>query len=101
MTIKRKINNMVIEIELTNDELFDAYIEQEHKFDLDSCDTFFHTMYACEEWYEGLDKETESNIIEDAAYQLRRNIDKYDMDFEYAMPEAFSEVLRRYIEEEE
>lgn len=101
MTIKRKINNMEIEIELTSDELFEAYREQEHEWDLESCDTYFHTMYACEEWYENLDEETQSNIIEDAAYQLRRNINKYDMYFDYAMTEAFADVLPNYIKEEE
>lgn len=101
MTIKRIINGVEIEIKLTEDELSTAYFAQQYMWDLQSCKEYFHTMYACEEWYKVLDEETETNIIEDAATELRRNIRKYDMDFEDAIVDAFNEVISNYIEEVE
>lgn len=101
MTIKRVINGYEVEIELTKDELFNAYCEQEHEWDVDSCRNNLNSgIYIDEKWYEDLDKETEMQIIEEAAYHLRRNIDKYEMSYDYAMDEAFATVLQQYIKEE-
>lgn len=89
MKIKREINGQMIEIELTEQELYQAYCEQEEIFDRDSCDNYFEMMYCHEKWYEDVDEESRLNIVEAAATELRRNINKYDMSWDYAMDEAF------------
>ena len=97
MNIKRTINGSEIEIELTKDELFNAYCEQENIFDVNSCRDYLNSgIYNGEQWYEELDKETEDLLVEEAAYQLRRNIDKYEMSYDYAISDAFSVVLVDY-----
>jgi len=98
MTIKRVINGAEIEIELTKEEVFDAYCEQEHKWDIRSCNEYYDCMYWDEDWYN--DKNIRENIIEEAAMNLRRNIDKYEMSFDYAIAEAFTDAIPNYIKEE-
>lgn len=97
MKIKRIINGSEVEIELTKDELFNAYSEQEHEWDMQSCKDYLNSgIYDGEEWYEELSEEIEKKIIAETAYELRRNMDKYNMDHEYAIDEAFSVVLCGY-----
>jgi hypothetical protein len=101
MIIKRIIGGREFEIELTKEELFNAYCEQEYAWDVESCRNNLDSgIYFGEEWYEDLDEKTEKQIIEEAAYHLRRNIDKYEMSYDYAMDEAFATVLKQYIKEE-
>ena len=102
MVIKRIINGIEVEIELTNTELLNAYLEQENKFDIASCKNHLNSgIYDCEEWYENLNKEKESQLIEDAADYLRRNIDRYEMSYEYALEDAFVIAINDYFKEEE
>lgn len=101
MTIKRTTTiGRDFEIELTKEELFEAYCEQQYIWDVESCRDNLHSgIYNGEGWYENLDKETENAIIEDAAYHLRRNIDKYDMHYEYAMDDAFGVAIANHVKE--
>lgn len=101
MTITRKINDVEIQIKLTDDELLRAYRVQEHKWDFDSCETFYEIVYLHEDWYREIDGDTREDIIEEAAYRLRRYINKYDMDFDYAISEAFVDTIPIYIKEED
>ena len=69
MKIKRIINVVTHEFELTNSERFDAYIELEHEWDVN---------YVRDEWdNEDLDPEERESMVEDIAYEMRRQIDKY------------------------
>lgn len=71
MKIKRIINGVTYEFELTNSERFDAYIEQEHEWDVD---------YVRNEWdNEDLDPEERESMVEDVAYEMRRQVNKYCM----------------------
>lgn len=96
LKIKRVIHGEEVEIELTGNELFEAYIMQENIWDRDNCALYLDTEYSDEEWYENLNSETREELIEEAADQYRRNIDKYEMNHDYAMSEAFSEVLSSF-----
>ena len=98
MTIKRVINGSEVEIELTANELRDAYSEQEHLWDIDICSTYFDELLAYEDWDDKVDDETRTNIIEDAAIEYRRNINKYGMTHEYAISYAFNDVIPNYID---
>ena len=94
MKIKRKIDGKEFEFELTNDELWNAYIEKEHQFDIDDVDSFF--CGCSDDELRILYKKTREEIksmYDDIAYEMRRNIDKYDMDWEYARDEAVVSVL--------
>ena len=99
MTIKRVIGGKEFEIKLSEQELYAAYCEQEREFDISSCNDYYDCMYWDEDWYDN--KDLRENIIEEAATNLRRNIDKYDMSFDYAIAEAFADAVREYVKEEE
>ena len=97
MKIKRTINGIEYEFELTRQERFDAYCEQQHIWDVD---------YVAAEYEEEAKRtcKTEAEIdafIEDIAYEMRRLMDKYDVSVEYALDEAFEEVMSQREEEEE
>lgn len=94
MKIKREINGEEFEFELTPQELYDAFDEQEFKFDLESVRTYFED-YSDDDLYDDymMTREELEACFEDIATQLRRNMDKYGMSFEYALPTAVSEVL--------
>lgn len=83
------------EIELTKDELFNAYMEQENIFDIQNIEDHMEN-YLDESEYDLLKDNKE--FIEEAANELRRNQDKYDMDYENSIREAFEEVKLKYLE---
>lgn len=100
MKIKRFVNGKEQEFELTSDELYAAFSEQEFKFDrADVADYFsaFDNEYI-EEEYGMTAKEVESKFNE-IAYEMRRNIDKYDMEWTFARDEAIETILRREVQE--
>lgn len=82
------------EIELTKEELRQAYEEQEEIYDIE-CIRRGIENYLEEYEYEIL-KDNE-DFIQEAAWELRRNIDKYDMSFDYAIQDAISEVSGRFL----
>lgn len=82
------------EIELTKDELFNAYMEQENIFDIQNIEDNMEN-YLDESEYDLLKNNKE--FIEEAANVLRRNQDKYDMDYENSIREAFEEVKLKYL----
>lgn len=99
MIIKRIINGKEIEIELTKEEVYDAYCEQEHKWDIESCEDHYDCVYYGEDWYH--DENIRRCIIEEASMRLRRYIDKYEMSFDYAIAEAFADTIPNHIKEDE
>lgn len=70
------------EIELTPDEIFQAYLEQEHLFDIQNIENNME-YHLSEEEYEEL--KDNRDFIEEATDELRHNQDKHDMDYEYAL----------------
>ena len=83
------------ELELTRDELYQAYLEQQYLFDISSVKSNME-VYLDDEEYETLGDNQE--FIEDVADELRRNINKYDMNFEFAIEEAFDTIKERYLD---
>ena len=96
MVITRDTGMIKLEIRLTSDELYAAYAEQQHLFDLQDCESHFDNEYCEENWYP-VDNCMRDSIIEETADELRRNINKYDMDFEHAISDAFAYVIPKYI----
>lgn len=84
MKIGREINGIEYEFELTDNELFNAFEEQEHKFDTENVKNRFIDVISDE-------------LAGDLAYEVRRQMDKYDLSFDYAFGEAitsFNEDLK-------
>lgn len=81
---------------LTSDELFDAYLEQERKFDIDSVINNMET-YLDEDEIESY--KNNDVFIETVADEYRRQLDKYDADHEFAMKEAFEHAKKSKGEE--
>lgn len=94
MKIKRTIGGKEYEFELTPQELYEAFAEQEFQFDLESVRYYFED-YSDDDLYEEytMTREELEACFEDIAVELRRNMDKYEMSLEYALPAAVSEVL--------
>lgn len=85
------------EIELTPNELFQAYEEQEHAFDKGDVESeldCFDDDYLIENY--GMTREQIDVFIDEMAYRMRRYMDKYDMSFEYARDEAIRDVAKEY-----
>ena len=75
MTITRIVNGQNLEFELNSQELFEAYTEQEHKWDVSDVDARYGHLLTDEQ-------------VDALAREMRRQRDKYDLDFETAMEEA-------------
>ena len=94
MKIKRTIDGQEFEFELTPSELYDAFAEQQFQYDLSIVRYYFedYSDDDIKEEYGRTRKELEA-CFEDIAVELRRNMDKYEMSLEYALPTAVNEVV--------
>lgn len=94
MTIERYIQRKPYEFVLTDDELFAAYLEQQHIFDRDDCADAIAWLKGEEilEAY-GVTYDTFHALLDDMAVEMRRNIDKYDMSWQSARDEAVRDVI--------
>ena len=94
MWIAREIDGRFTPIKLTSDELFRAYLEQEHNFDCDNVRDYFDAFddEDLNEIY-GMSIKQIEETYDDIAVEMRRNIDRYGMDMEFAREEAISAVL--------
>lgn len=92
-TIKQNGTKIKIKIKLNEQELYKAYEEQEHIYDKDSIrNNITNEEYLDPELYKKLkNKET---FIDTAAYELRRNLDKYNMEYSYAVKEAIASTIK-------
>lgn len=84
MTIKRIIAGTVHEFELTASELYAAHVEQEHIYDTDNVKSQLMICYPNSEYTD--------DEIDAIAWEVRRQINKYDLDFDYAVDEALVEL---------
>ena len=94
MKIKRNILGKEEEFELTPDELYAAYREQEFKFDKSTIEDYFFAFddKEIEDEY-GMTRKKLEEKFDDMAYEMRRNIDKYGMEWSYARDAAIAEIL--------
>lgn len=90
MKIKREILGQTIEIELTRDELYDAYMEKQEDFDRSDCRNGFELEYCEEVWYPSVtNNDTAMNaILKEMVHVHRRNMDRYDMTYGDSMMDA-------------
>lgn len=97
MVIKRVVNGVELSFELTDKELSDAFFEQRDKFDLEDIKTEFMWQEEADlfECY-GKSYEELELLFPEMAYEMRRNMDKYDMDFVIARHAAICDVISRH-----
>ena len=97
MTITRTVGDKQVSFELTESELVNAYFEQQYKFDVRDVkdlicgwdDDDVLGVY-------GITVAEYEKLSDDIASEMRRNMDKYDMDFDYARDEAVNSVVSMY-----
>lgn len=97
MTITREINGQVHEIELSSNELCDAYYKKQYDFDQQDIEDVFDGRDDDDliECY-GLGRDVLDTLIEDMAESKRQNIDKYDMDWVAARDCAINDNIKSY-----
>ena len=100
--IRGNKNNMVIkrdgkEYTLTREELVEAYNEMEHIYDVETVSVRLKSCMG-EEDYARLGEN--EDFIDAVAYQMRKNIDRYEMSFSNALEEAISETLNDFEDEQ-
>ena len=86
------------EYELTTAELTEAYFEQLSNYDIQDCKNGIQTIID-----DDIDERTyvvaakrvlhDEDLLAECAAKMRRNIDKYDMDWSYARDEAVRSVV--------
>lgn len=97
MQITRMINGKEYEIELTKAELYEAYLEQQHYYD--KLDVASIAEENSDKWLDdqyGTTREVFMSLVDDMANEMRRNIDKYDLDWQSARERAVQDVLDEY-----
>lgn len=95
MVIKRTIDGEERIFVLTSMELFNAYSEQEHIWDVDYVENQLENGLFEEIEDICVDEADRAEIAEEIASEMRRQIDKYDLSQEYAFTEAFHEIRNR------
>lgn len=96
MQVKRVIGGASVAIELTEMELFAAYEEQQHLFDIESVRGEFDSMADMDllEAY-GMTYEQLDPLVEEMTGNLRHNLHK-EMSWEYALSEAIKATISRH-----
>lgn len=97
-TVGDTTNEQELEFELTSDELRNAFYEQQAVYDCE--DMLYYIEDEGKDWLKtaGYDDKFIDSIslyLDEMGEELRRQIDKYDLSWEYARVEAFQSVLRR------
>lgn len=95
MKIEREINGKIEEIELTEDELYNAYDEQKFLFDKEDVEQQLADGYSDADLMEdyGLTRDEAEALLDDMAYRYRHIINKYGALREYALCTSVKEVL--------
>lgn len=81
------------EFELTKNELYQAYLEQEHEFDRDSCLYYIDECFSEEEWYGRKSYDEIVQLADEMADELRRIINRDDVDEGTALDEAWKIMI--------
>ena len=97
MKIAQEINGNTVEIELTEDELYDAYNEQKTLFDKEDVreELVSGRMDTLMDDY-GLTMGEADALVDEMVYRVQRNISKYGMTREAALCIGVKEVLEEH-----
>lgn len=95
MTIYRTVSigfeSVEIPIELTSEELAAAYKEQEYLYDVENVRN--NISSGGYEDSDGNEIEFTEDDIDEIAYRLRYNMDRYEMDYDHALGDAMSDFI--------
>lgn len=94
MKIIREINGRNFTFELTKQELFEAYKEQEEIYAVDNIEVNMENYLEYDEYIKLKDNH---EFIKNAAYVLMENQNEFDMTFDKALERAIEEVKEMYI----
>ena len=96
MTITRSINGVEQDFELTLEELTRAYYERQEKFDEEDIISLvdYISDKTCSLVYD-VTKEQFYELVPEMAGEMRRNMEKYDMEFSAARDMAVQDVLAK------
>lgn len=81
------------EFELTKNELYQAYLEQEHEFDRDVCLYYIDECFSEEEWYSKKSYDEIVQLADKMADELRRIINLYEVDGGTALEKAWETMI--------
>lgn len=92
MKITREVNGQTVEFELTHKEMVDTFFEQQEAFDAQDIEMLVEN-FSEEDFIEiyGLSPSVVLENAEEIGSRMRKNIEKYDMDWESARDEAVSD----------
>lgn len=92
MKITREANGQTVEFELTHKEMIDTFLEQQEAFDAQDIEMLVES-FSEEDFIEiyGLSRSVVLKNAEEIGSRMRKNIEKYDMDWESARDEAVSD----------
>lgn len=90
MKIMRKINGQLCEIELTKDEMFNAYENQQFLWDRDEAKN--RLSQTDDDTFDDLTDAQFECVINQVTYEMRRQMDKYGYGAEDALDQAISIV---------
>jgi len=96
MKIKRTIQGEEAEIELTQDEIAEAYLHHEHYYDCEYVRSNLNS--GCYEEFEDLTGEELEAAVHEIAYEKRRQQDKYELDEWDAMDVALEQYIKNHRE---
>lgn len=104
MKIQREVNGQVMEFELTSEELFAAFEEQEHLFDIQDVKNKFESELDPNEFEEthGFPMDLvmgNQDLLEEMAWESRHNQDKHGMEWEYARDDAIKDIIEKHRDE--
>lgn len=91
MVIKRTFGGVEFKLTLSSDELFDAFEEQQFLFDSEDVKDMLYDIDTLGEY--GITTEDALGMVDQMAYEMRRNINKYEMGWREARDEAINQVL--------
>lgn len=93
MKIKRVVNGVEMEFELTDNERMNAYEEQEHIFDID----YIQDMFGKDERFDGMPSDEKASVVDTIAYMYRQKfvgsedlVDRFELACD-ALDEYFDE----------
>lgn len=97
MKIKRTVNGEEMVFELTDNELFNAFEEQEHIWDVNTVEGYV-ALFDNEDYIETweITKSQFEELIDEIANRLRRYVLKYEVSEEYARDEAIDDVIQEH-----
>ena len=94
MTIVREINGKEMEFELTPNELYRAYEEQEHLYDMGAVRDYV-CSWEDEDFMDvwNITRAQYEALVEDMAWCRRRYVNKYDLSEDFALDEAIKDTI--------